>query len=30
MFKEGGRVGGTPERSFDFIPKDGKLIAVPK
>ena len=30
MFKEGGRIGGTPERSFDFIPKDGKLIAVPK
>tara|TARA_R110000764_G_scaffold64767_2_gene136119 strand:- start:1667 stop:2569 length:903 start_codon:yes stop_codon:yes gene_type:complete len=32
--KEGGPVklakGGTPERSFDFIPKDGKLIAVPK
>ena len=30
MFKEGGRISGTPERSFDFIPKDGKLIAVPK
>ena len=32
--KEGGPVklakGGTPERSFDFVPKDGKLIAVPK
>ena len=32
--KEGGAVklakGGTPERSFDFVPKDGKLIAVPK
>ena len=32
--KKGGAVklakGGTPERSFDFIPKDGKLIAVPK
>ena len=31
MFKEGGRVKeATPERSFDFIRKDGKLIAVPK
>jgi len=32
--KKGGAVklakGGTPERSFDFVPKDGKLIAVPK